>query len=268
MATKEEIKKVVLSELLFLTKRLRVLPIRRDKRRQSELTRSDLAVYFRVLSQRIPAERLASEAQSRISKDAESDAVDTVVREWVEVEGVALTKHFETLLSRRAVGAFQAAQTRYAEIMRIGFSFNLDRPAAEAFLRTRGAERVKGILGTTRKQMADVLADGIRDGKSTWQIGKDLRAKVLDMSKARAENIAVTETSFAYGAAQEKLAEATGAQGKRWLTAKDDKVCEYCLANQADGVIPVGQAFSAGAMWEPQHAGGCRCTTLLENLPQ
>jgi len=113
--------------------------------------------------------------------------------------------------------------------------------------------------------MAEVLAQGMEEGLGVDALAKRLRREVGGMARERAKTIAWTETAFAYGAAQEKLAEEVGAQAKRWLTANDDRVCDLCRANQEQGKIPKGQSFVSGAGWEPQHPT-CRCTTLLEDV--
>ena len=78
------------------------------------------------------------------------------------------------------------------------------------------------------------------------------------MSRHRSELIARTETADALSQASLNAMEDMGIEGKQWITVGDEKVSDECLGNEADGVIPVGQAFSGGAMAPPQHPD-CRC---------
>ena len=48
---------------------------------------------------------------------------------------------------------------------------------------------------------------------------------------------------------------------KSWLAVGDDKVCDVCRANAAEGWIPLGQTFSGGVDRPLQHPA-CRCCAL------
>ena len=56
-----------------------------------------------------------------------------------------------------------------------------------------------------------------------------------------------------------------GIDGKEWITAGDANVSDECEANEAEGVIPVNQAFSGGVMAPPQHPD-CRCVVSPARL--
>ena len=77
------------------------------------------------------------------------------------------------------------------------------------------------------------------------------------MSKHRSELIARTETANALSQASLDTMEDMGIDGKEWVTAGDDLVSDDCLGNEAEGVIPRGQAFSGGVDGPPQHSD-CR----------
>ncbi len=55
--------------------------------------------------------------------------------------------------------------------------------------------------------------------------------------------------------------EALGATEKAWITAGDNRVDAICLANEADGEIPIRDRFSSGHLTPPAHRG-CRCTAV------
>ena len=86
------------------------------------------------------------------------------------------------------------------------------------------------------------------------------------MTKHRSELIARTETASALSAASLDTMADMGIDGKEWVTVGDDNVTDDCLGNEAEGVIPVNQAFSGGTMAPPQHPD-CRCTVAPSKLP-
>jgi len=262
------VREAILGELVFVCKRIRVLPVRRARRKDAERLQRALRRYFLKLAKAFPSTAVARRFLGFVGKQEELESnAERVIQEWQTGEGRKITLQLEEIIGKYAADAMvHAAEVIGDKVLRLGVSFKLPRPEAEEFLRVRGAERVRGISEVTRKQLAKVLADGVREGHSIDTIAKRLRETVRDMSKERARLIAWTETGYAYGAAQEKLAQRVGAKYKRWLTAGDDRVCDICKANQEAGKIPVNQPFPGGVMFEIQHPR-CKCTTLLEGLP-
>ncbi|MCK4649535.1 minor capsid protein [bacterium] len=121
------------------------------------------------------------------------------------------------------------------------------------------ATLVKGIDEETKKRLAYTIKQGIETKRGIPGLARDIRSTFTDMSKHRSELIARTETANALSQASLETMEDMGIDGKEWVTAGDDKVSDECLGNEAEGVIPVGQAFSGGVMAPPQHPD-CRCT--------
>ncbi len=85
------------------------------------------------------------------------------------------------------------------------------------------------------------------------------------MSRYRSQLIARTETANALSEASLDSMADMGIDGKEWVTAGDDQVSDECLGNEAQGVIPVGDAFSSGAEAPPEHPD-CRCTVAPARL--
>jgi len=121
------------------------------------------------------------------------------------------------------------------------------------------ATLVTGIDDETKKRLAQIIADGIENKRGVPGIARDIRAQFQDMSRYRAKLISQNETADALQQAFMDRAEAMGIEGKEWITAGDEKVCEICGGNEAEGVIPLHQPFSSGDMRPPGHPGGCRC---------
>lgn len=79
--------------------------------------------------------------------------------------------------------------------------------------------------------------------------------------KDRRKVIAQTETSLAQGQGNNAIALAQDAKFKRWDTSGDSLVSDACQANEAQGWIPIDEAFSSGDMFEPNHPR-CRCSVV------
>ena len=152
----------------------------------------------------------------------------------------------------------------------VGVSFDLANPRAVHYLTRYGADRVRQIDETTRAQIRTIVTDGVDQGLSYTTIAGQLRQAFATMSAERARLIAVQESAMAYSEGNRIAAQELQAAGltieKSWLTVGDDRVEDHCLANAADGWIPLDQLFSAGAQRTPQHVR-CRCSNLYRRAP-
>ena len=127
------------------------------------------------------------------------------------------------------------------------------------------AKLVDGLNEETRKQISNIIADGIKNKRGIPGIKSDIRHKLDWMARgapseikgltlaSRAEMIARTETANALSQASLNTMEDMGVDGKEWITVGDDQVSDECLANEEQGIIPVGETFVSGAMAPPQH---------------
>ena len=107
------------------------------------------------------------------------------------------------------------------------------------------------------------------DKYATELAGMDLEPgkvdKMLEQMKdalvrERRFDIAQNEQGIALESAGRVAADTRGDTHKRWITSGDAKVCDDCADNEAEGPIPINQAFSGGVMTPPQHPGHCHCT--------
>lgn len=73
------------------------------------------------------------------------------------------------------------------------------------------------------------------------------------------------ETADALSSASLDRMKDMGIEGKEWVTAGDDRVCEICLGNEAAGVIPTDKAFPSGHM-HPPGCENCRCALAPARL--
>lgn len=155
-------------------------------------------------------------------------------------------------------------------------AFDLKNPRAVAFLRDYGAKLVKGINETTRTYIKTVVTEGVEQGWSYNKTAKAISDRYEEFRvgmpqkhiQSRAHLIAVTESGNAYergnAIVAEDLQDAGLEMEKSWLVAGGD-ICDDCLGNEAEGWIPIDQAFGSGDM-EPLAHPACRCTALYRRI--
>jgi SPP1 gp7 family putative phage head morphogenesis protein len=159
-----------------------------------------------------------------------------------------------------------------AEMMKWGGVLYEGPPIQEAldWAEKQCGKLVVGMKEETKRRLAKVISDGIEQKKGVYGFGKlggiqkDLMDTFTDMSKERAYMIARTETCNALSEAALKRMKDMKIEYKEWICAGGD-ACDICLANQAQGAIPVNQAFSSGHMCPSAHPS-CRCAIAPARL--
>ncbi len=159
----------------------------------------------------------------------------------------------------------EAAAAELTKDLKLDTSFDLKNPRAVEYIKSRGAENVKGINDTTREALRNIIAKATEDSKSYTEIAALIRAAFSEMAKWRAQLIAVTEVGNAYEAGNRVLVNDLIDGGlemeKSWLTVGDDRVDPECIENEAEGWIPVDQLHKSGHD-QPLAHPRCRCTEL------
>lgn len=128
-----------------------------------------------------------------------------------------------------------------------------------------GAKVVTQMDAETKRRLAKVVSDGIANKRGVPGLARAIKGDFVDMSRYRSQLIARTETASALSQASLDTMVGMGIEGKEWVTAGDDDVSDECLGNEAEGAIPVNQAFSGGVMAPPQHPN-CRCVIAPTRL--
>lgn len=182
----------------------------------------------------------------------------------------AIDRNSEKAMTRGAASAMKDVQVGAG----FGISFDLDHPDAVDFLRNRGAERVKGISGSSRERIKNLVVRMAEEGASYGEIGRAIDQQVKGWSSrgvghivSRGEMIAVTEVGQAYEAGRQAVAKDMIKAGvdmeKSWLTVGDPRVCQICEPAEADGWISYQDQYSNG-MDHPLGHPGCRCDESLQ----
>lgn len=128
-----------------------------------------------------------------------------------------------------------------------------------------GARLVTQMDEETKRRLAQVVSDGIKNKRGVPGLSRDLRKSFSNMSRYRSQLIARTETANALSEASLDRMKDMGIEGKEWVTVGDALVSPECQGNEAEGVIPRGQMFSGGVMAPPQHPN-CRCALAPARL--
>lgn len=170
--------------------------------------------------------------------------------------------------------AFAAGHAAAAFALADPIDLDLSNPAAVAWLRDVGADRVTRINEATRQTVRRMLVDAVERGDSPMKLARQLGKTFADWGRdgtgkrSRAELIAITETGDAYEAASQQYHDEVRRRlpdveiEKFWLTVGDDRVSKtICKPNSEQGWIPYDEDYQSGHS-RPLGHPGCRCTEL------
>ncbi len=142
-------------------------------------------------------------------------------------------------------------------------------PMVEAvkYAQTRGAQMAAKyeLAPDSASRLAQIVSDGIKNKRGIGGLASDIRKEFPNMTTDRARLIAHNETADALSQASLTNMQEMGIDGKSWVTAGDDRVCEICLGNEATGVIPTDKAFPSGHL-HPPGCENCRCALAPARL--
>jgi len=248
--------------------------LKRRKKLERELVR-----YFDKLEQAFPYSKLSS-IYNRYVKESIGSEAGNILDPILATFEKTLTTMFEGQLSEIYVSG-QAEMITWGKT-KGGVPIAYEGPPIQGAIdwaksHVSKAKLVDGLNEETRKQISNIISNGIKNKRGIPGIKSDIRHKFGWMARgapsdikgltlaSRAELIARTETANALSQSSLDSMKDMGINGKEWVTAGDDKVSDECLGNEAEGVIPVNQAFSGGVMAPPQHPD-CRCTIAPARL--
>lgn len=151
---------------------------------------------------------------------------------------------------------------RWGYLIKASVNFSLDNPRYIEELKNRAGYLLNksGLDDTTLDQAITIISDGKLASLTNPEVAQLLANKFNDeISTARGNVIARTETANAIGEANHAAAKENGATTKVWVGA-GDPIDDVCQGNVDDGEIPINQSFSSGDMHEPAHPN-CECYT-------
>lgn len=225
----------------------------KNQKLRGELERK-LAKYFISLEQAFPYSAI-DKLYNKYAESASSDAEKVISN---------LLSTFDDQLLETLDGELHTIYTSGTAEMTTwgktkgGIPISYEGPPVQGaidFARDRGAALVTQMDDESKRRLSKVISDGIANKRGIPGIQRDLRTTFTDMSKFRSTMIARTETADALSQASLASMEDMGIEGKEWVV---NQPCDICLANEADGVIPVNQSFSSGDQAPPAHPN-CEC---------
>lgn len=143
------------------------------------------------------------------------------------------------------------------ETTRLGYSLDQVHDQAVAWARDHAAALVRQISENTRSMIRNAVVQAQLDGvNGAAGLAERLEASPV-FSRARAVRIARTEIINSSAAGNLAGYEKSGVVwGKEWLVGAG--ACPVCLANAAEGPIPLGRPFLSGDQRPGAHPN-CRC---------
>ncbi len=131
------------------------------------------------------------------------------------------------------------------ELPVVGVSFDVKNPLVKKLLEERSIKFAEVVVGTTEERLRTVLAAGIDAGKSIPDLKDDVLEWFKTASPDRAEKIARTETIWASNAgAEQAYIQSEVVEGKEWLVADDERLCEFCEATGNEFGIDQGNKLA------------------------
>lgn len=201
----------------------------------------------------------------------EAWTVDDWLRLFDLVSGETVDLFF-TPIQAGVAEALLAGASEVIGMVGVDYAFGLANPRAVAYLEAHGYGLISQIDSVTRGNIATIVNNGTAEGWSYNRVAREITSLYSEMAigkpqrhiDSRAHLIAVTEAGNGYEegnlAVVRDLEDGGLRMEKKWLTVGDDRVSDGCQANQAEGWIPVAQAFQSGHA-RPLRFPGCRCTT-------
>lgn len=155
------------------------------------------------------------------------------------------SNELQALLNQAITAAFE--QGAVSMIAEAGVDTEpLTSQAARDYIQSYQFDLVSGITETMADQMRTTIDAGLEQGKTINQIQQELVDKVPEVSMARAETIARTETARASQNGALEQAKELGFEGKQWLLSGNPcGLCEGAAAALAGTTTPINEPFFA-----------------------
>ncbi len=210
--------------------------------------------------------------------------------------GAASIENRKSLVENRAAAAdfmfdLDSFKTVLKAEMRKAAQANI-QDAGEACLKEVGSDdvfsmapkKLHSFLAVRDNRMSDVaeeiferikrtLGAGADDGDSMDQLATRIRSEFNAIDKGRAQVVALTETSAAYGVSRQSAMEQAGVESKQWLVSGLPNTRETHL--EADGqIVGINETFEVGAdqLMHPGDPNGspaevinCHCVSIASN---
>ncbi len=197
-------------------------------------------------------------------------------RDGADADAVFDRQHWITETEDVARDLYETVAGRAASLLsgRLGVSFDIDQPDAQAFVTARANQLAGQVTDTTYRQIQQAMLDGMQAGETIPQIGERIQVVFDRASSQRAETIARTEVISSYNGATTMFGAVAGPDvvaAQEWVATLDERTrVDHA---DADGqTVGVGDAFAIGGeallypgdpSGSPEEVVNCRCTVVL-----
>ncbi len=155
-------------------------------------------------------------------------------REWLDdlINWSAADESFKEAIKPSVYAVLiEAGRDAMAEIGREASMFDPFTQPLKDYYNNRTEKIAVDVNDETAKQIRASLSQGVDAGESTYQLKARVEEIMGSASSIRADRIARTEVARAQGYANiEAWSQSGVVSGKEWFTARDDRVCAYCMS--------------------------------------
>ena len=177
-------------------------------------------------------------------KSVKADAGD-IVSGWFDV--VVWNKRLEEVAMPFVRAGFFAGVGDAVKQLPVDVALEPHSPRVLTAMEERRGKLVDLNAETVKKVRSEV-STGIEAGEGSTELGKRLTEHFdVHLKRHRSVLIALTETSWAYNeGTMQAYAESHVVKGKEWLTAADDRLCEFCSPMNGEILDVEGAYWSKG----------------------
>lgn len=158
--------------------------------------------------------------------------------------------------------------------------FDIENERVSEFLRKEGLKFAKEVNEETKEEILSAIDEAVKEGEGIVEIKNRVKKVFTKAKTSRAFTIARSEASrSANFAIVEAYKQSRIVEGKEWVTALDERTCDYCNSmngkivslesnffNRGDSFTPSEESrplnFNYGSVGEPPLHPNCRCTTI------
>jgi len=201
----------------------------------------DLAKYFKSLGDAFPYSKL-DKLYSKYVTESLGTETESILEALIKAFGSGLVTmlegHLTTIYLDGVVQMVSWGKTK------AGIPITYEGPPIEkavTFAEKQGAKLVTQMNEETKRRLAQVVSDGIKNKRGIPGLSRDIRKSFTDMSRYRSQVIARTETSSALSQASLDKMKDMEIEGKEWIWPGGE--CDICADCAASGVVPLDFEF-------------------------
>jgi len=185
---------------------------------------------------------------------------DGVMRHWIALVAIIEEDELNSYLLFAANKGGQSALDK----LKVEQTFNLVNETSINKLRQRVDNSLALIEQTSQLWLVKIIRDSLKEGLSPEDIAKLVKSSLKKASDNRGDLIAEHEAALALGDIELEVYARSGIEYVKWVTARDELVCDICMGNEDAGSIKIGSLFPSGVKSTPAHHR-CRCLILPVN---